>query len=276
MRQVPEDCVWPFGPLSELPEVPRTPPPDLSGDSQPPSKTRTRRKKKRGRERSSEAPAIFLGAVSLSSLPECSQEPFPILDSAAFVPARIEPERTIASSAQRLADHLFTLQGLYWRVMEEPATQDSPEAVQLATQLQRDFAKFSPASPQGDLERLGEGLRRLLQLWRAPPPAAPGELEVPAMPTVPAAPPELQVPATPTVPAAPPEQPPLPRPAAPPTAPEATPPPAAAAVPEALPPSKASFLRLHLLCPRSCRLCPRPLCLRRLLQLRPRSLCLHL
>ncbi|XP_048846991.1 uncharacterized protein LOC125717772 isoform X9 [Brienomyrus brachyistius] len=146
--------------------------------------------------------------------------------------------------------------GLYWRVMDEPAAQGSPEEDQLAKQLQHDFATFSPTSPPGNLERMAEDLRTLIQVRRAPAPATKSEQPPPLPPADPEQPPSLppaQPEQPPPLPPVQPEQPPsspaapeqaLPPPAAPeqalppPAAPEqALPPPAAPE--QALPPPAA-------------------------------------
>ncbi|XP_048863658.1 proline-rich protein 36-like [Brienomyrus brachyistius] len=149
----------------------------------------------------------------------------------------------------RLADQFITLQGLYWRVIGDPAISEGPEAALLAAWLQRGFEVFTPASGRADLERLAEDLQELLLLRRAPDPSPTQPLPPPARsPSLPPAAHEqaLPLPTDPT-PVLPPAQPPspvqpppaspaqLPPPAA---APEAPPPPAAA--PEAPPPPAAA------------------------------------
>ncbi|XP_048833613.1 basic proline-rich protein-like [Brienomyrus brachyistius] len=161
------------------------------------------------------------------------------------VPRSLKGATPVSPAA--LADQFFTLQGLYWRVMEEPAAPDSPQVDQLAMQLRSGFAAFSPTSPPSDLERLAEDLRRLILLQRATAPAPVQPLPQPAAPAPvqplpqPAAPAPVQPPRPPAahvqppLPAAPePELPPLP------AAPEPELPPLPAAPEPELPPLPAA------------------------------------
>lgn len=139
------------------------PPWDLPENAQSPPKAANRRKKKRRGKRPKDVLMICLGAVFLSSSSpmKCLVDRLPILDPGVFLLAadRMDPS---------LTSQFFTLQELYWRMLEDPAMQNSLEAAQLTDQLQGDFATITPTSPRGDLERLRDGMKRLLQLRREP------------------------------------------------------------------------------------------------------------
>nr|XP_023651899.1 basic proline-rich protein-like [Paramormyrops kingsleyae] len=212
------------------------PAPEVPGLAAP-----ARRRRRRRGNRQEDAPEVCLGAVSLSAARPAarSENPHPILHPAVFVgdvtadspertpeahlPAASLPKPAVASPfigmrlalkrtrsikdavPRKTARKFFALQGLYWRVVGEPAVRDSPEAVALLEQLQREFATVSPTAPPQQLERAEGTLRKLLWVRSelAPPEeeAAPAALPPSEATTAPVVP--TQTPATSEAPEAP-------------------------------------------------------------------------
>ncbi|XP_048870228.1 histone-lysine N-methyltransferase SETD1B-like [Brienomyrus brachyistius] len=131
---------------------------------------------------------LSLGASSLARLwgsgEDEGEEPFLILDPKPFFPDHQPPFERYSFRPE----HLDNWGGLYWRVIEDPATLVGPKAELLKAKLQRGFEEFSPASERVDLERLGADLQELLQLRRTPDPA-PEQSPLPAIPSSPQSPP---------------------------------------------------------------------------------------